>query len=131
MALGAGDRPRGGEGRRGGACFFSCALPLPPPYPFPPPPSIFGFGGFGGGDGGAPPTPRGDDVRVDLDVDLADVYSGASFSVVRDKVTLAPAPGKRKCNCRVHMRTRQIGPGEGGREGGREEGDNHPPPVCF
>lgn len=50
-------------------------------------------------------------MRVDLDVDLADAYTGASFAVVRDKAVLAPAPGKRKCNCRAHVRTRQIGPG--------------------
>lgn len=50
-------------------------------------------------------------MRVDLDVTLADVYTGATFTVVRDKGVLAPAPGKRKCNCRAHVRTRQIGPG--------------------
>ena len=77
-----------------------------------PPISLFGgaFGGFGG-DGAPPPTPRGHDVRVDLDVSLADVFTGATFTVVRDKGVLTPAPGKRKCNCRAHMRTRQIGPG--------------------
>lgn len=82
-------------------------------FPFPHT-SLFGgaFGGFGfGGDGGEPATPRGHDVRVDLDVTLADAYTGATFNVVRDKGVLRPAPGKRKCNCRAHVRTRQIGPG--------------------
>ena len=85
----------------------------PPPTHPPPSPSLFG-GGFGGGfgfDQGEPPTPRGADVRVPLAVSLADVYTGATFSVARDKLVPRPAPCKRQCNCKAHVRTRQIGPG--------------------
>lgn len=70
----------------------------------------FGFPG-GDGQGGEAPTPRGADVRVDLDLSLEELYLGTSVKVTRDKMTLAPAPGKRKCNCRQRVVTRQIGPG--------------------
>ena len=77
--------------------------------------SLFGGGnpfGFPGGDGqGEAPTPRGADVRVDLDLSLEELYLGTTVKVTRDKMTLAPAPGKRKCNCRQRVVTRQIGPG--------------------
>lgn len=97
------------------------ALALPPhPRNRNQPNSLFGGGfpgggnpfGFPGGDGkGEAPTPRGADVRVDLDLSLEELYLGTTVKVTRDKMTLAPAPGKRKCNCRQRVVTRQIGPG--------------------
>ena len=40
-----------------------------------------GFGGFGGGDEEEEQTPKGDDVRVDLEVTLKDLYLGHQFKV--------------------------------------------------
>ena len=36
---------------------------------------------------------------------------GACGQVMRDKPVAKPAPGKRKCNCRNKVVTRQLGPG--------------------
>ncbi|KAK4737992.1 hypothetical protein R3W88_001689 [Solanum pinnatisectum] len=54
---------------------------------------------------------KGDDVIVDLDATLEDLYMGGSLKVWREKNILKPAPGKRKCNCRNEVYHRQIGPG--------------------
>ncbi|KAI3668309.1 hypothetical protein L6452_43386 [Arctium lappa] len=54
---------------------------------------------------------KGDDVIVDLDATLEDLYMGGSLKVWREKNILKPAPGKRRCNCRNEVYHRQIGPG--------------------
>lgn len=33
------------------------------------------------------------------------------MQVTRDKNVIKPAPGKRECNCRARVVTRQLGPG--------------------
>ncbi|KAK9792942.1 hypothetical protein WJX73_000736 [Symbiochloris irregularis] len=72
----------------------------------------FGGGFFGGGGGEEEEqTPKGNDVYVELEVSLRDLYLGNSFKVVRDKSVIRPAKGKRKCNCKNKMVTRQVGPG--------------------
>nr|QEG03108.1 DnaJ protein ERDJ3B isoform X1 [Cymbidium ensifolium] len=55
--------------------------------------------------------PRGDDVIVELDVSLEDLYMGGSLKVWREKNVLKSAPGKRRCNCRNEQRHIQIAPG--------------------
>lgn len=55
--------------------------------------------------------PRGNDIILDLEVTLEEVYSGNFVEVVRNKPVAKEAPGKRKCNCRQEMRTTQLGPG--------------------
>ncbi|KAK9824319.1 hypothetical protein WJX72_009416 [[Myrmecia] bisecta] len=69
----------------------------------------FGFGGFGGEE--EEQTPKGNDVYVELEVSLRDLYLGNTFKVVRDKNVLKPGKGKRRCKCKNKMTTRQIGPG--------------------
>nr|GMD12110.1 DnaJ protein ERDJ3B-like [Ipomoea batatas] len=54
---------------------------------------------------------KGDDVIIDLDASLEDLYMGGSQKVWREKNILKPAPGKRRCNCRNEVYHRQIGPG--------------------
>ncbi|PKA55204.1 Chaperone protein dnaJ 2 [Apostasia shenzhenica] len=56
-------------------------------------------------------TPRGDDVIVELDASLEDLYMGGSLKVWREKNVLKSAPGKRRCNCRNEQYHRQIAPG--------------------
>ncbi|KTF77956.1 hypothetical protein cypCar_00045386 [Cyprinus carpio] len=76
--------------------------------------SFFGDFGFMFG-GNRQPTgrdiPRGNDIVLDLEVTLEEVYSGNFVEVVRNKPVAKEAPGKRKCNCRQEMRTTQLGPG--------------------
>lgn len=55
--------------------------------------------------------PKGDDVTVDLDATLDDLYMGGSLKVWREKNVIKPAPGKRRCNCRNEVYHRQIAPG--------------------
>ncbi|KAA0715660.1 DnaJ -like protein subfamily B member 11 APOBEC1-binding protein 2 [Triplophysa tibetana] len=74
------------------------------------------FGDFGFMFGGNRQTanrdiPRGNDIVLDLEVTLEEVYSGNFVEVVRNKPVSKEAPGKRKCNCRQEMRTTQLGPG--------------------
>ena len=69
-----------------------------------------GFGGFGG-EPQEPETPKGDSVTVDLEVTIRDLYLGKVLNVARDKNVIVPAKGKRKCNCKQRMVTKQIGPG--------------------
>ncbi|XP_047310958.1 dnaJ protein ERDJ3B [Impatiens glandulifera] len=54
---------------------------------------------------------KGDDVIVELDASLEDLYMGGTLNVWREKNILKPAPGKRRCNCRNEVYHRQIGPG--------------------
>ncbi|KAJ9187857.1 hypothetical protein P3X46_003272 [Hevea brasiliensis] len=54
---------------------------------------------------------KGDDVIVELDATLEDLYMGGSLKVWREKNVLKPAPGKRRCNCKNQVYHRQIGPG--------------------
>ncbi|XP_075511464.1 dnaJ protein ERDJ3B-like [Primulina tabacum] len=54
---------------------------------------------------------KGDDVIVDLDATLEDLYMGGTMKVWRVKNVLKPAPGKRRCNCRNEVYHKQIGPG--------------------
>ncbi|MCL7033340.1 hypothetical protein MKW94_025456 [Papaver nudicaule] len=54
---------------------------------------------------------KGDDVIVELDASLEDLYMGGTLKVWREKNVLKPAPGKRRCNCRNEVYHRQIGPG--------------------
>ncbi|XP_028781893.1 dnaJ protein ERDJ3B [Neltuma alba] len=54
---------------------------------------------------------KGDDVIVELDATLEDLYMGGSLKVWREKNVLKPAPGKRRCNCRNEVYHKQIGPG--------------------
>ncbi|CAI5959610.1 unnamed protein product [Closterium sp. NIES-65] len=70
-----------------------------------------GFGGFGQQQEEEEQAPKGDTVTVDLEASLEDLYNGRSFQVWRDKNVVRSAPGKRKCNCKARMVTRQIAPG--------------------
>ncbi|KAL7060207.1 hypothetical protein AAHC03_09833 [Spirometra sp. Aus1] len=56
-------------------------------------------------------TKRGADVIVDLPVTLEEIYSGNFVEVVRCKSYKKPSPGTRQCNCRMEMKTQQVGPG--------------------
>jgi DnaJ family protein B protein 11 len=76
--------------------------------------SFFGDFFHFGGDGGHQDRnqrPRGGDIVMDLYVSLEEVYSGNFIEIVRQKPVAKPAPGTRKCNCRLEMRTIQMGPG--------------------
>lgn len=70
--------------------------------------SMFGGGGRGEEE---EQIPKGDDVIVELDATLEDLYMGGSLKVWREKNVIKPAPGKRQCNCRNEVYHRQIGPG--------------------
>ncbi|GAB2282221.1 DnaJ protein erdj3b [Dionaea muscipula] len=54
---------------------------------------------------------KGDDVIVELEATLEDLYMGGSVKFWREKNVIKPASGKRKCNCRNEVYHRQIGPG--------------------
>ncbi|KAF5931430.1 hypothetical protein HYC85_032303 [Camellia sinensis] len=54
---------------------------------------------------------KGDDVIVELDATLEDLYMGGSLKVWREKNIIKLAPGKRRCNCRNEVYHRQVGPG--------------------
>ena len=85
------------------------------------------FWNFGGQQQRSNERPRGPDVHVDLDVSLEQLYNGHSFEVcivrhflkfphpfsqiLRTKPVAETAPGKRQCNCRVEMKTTQVGHG--------------------
>lgn len=69
------------------------------------------FFGGGGGMEEEEKIPKGDDVVVELDASLEDLYMGGSLKVWREKNVLKPAPGKRRCNCRNEVYHKQIGPG--------------------
>lgn len=70
------------------------------------------FGGFGfGRRPEEPQTPTGDDVEVDLECTLEDLYLGKTMQVNRDKDVYQTGKGTRKCNCKQKVVTRQMGPG--------------------
>jgi DnaJ homolog subfamily B member 11 len=73
--------------------------------------SQFFGGGFGFGGMQEEEPPRGDDIYSELEISLKDLYLGGHFRVIRDKGVLRPAPGKRQCNCRQKVVTRQLGQG--------------------
>ena len=50
-------------------------------------------------------------MTVDLEVTIRDLYLGKVLHIARDKNVIVPAKGKRKCNCKQRMVTKQIGPG--------------------
>ncbi|XP_047982184.1 dnaJ protein ERDJ3B-like [Salvia hispanica] len=54
---------------------------------------------------------KGDDVIVDLDATLEDLYMGGTLKVWRVKNVIKPAPGKRNCNCKNEVYHKQIGLG--------------------
>nr|CAD1829749.1 unnamed protein product [Ananas comosus var. bracteatus] len=59
------------------------------------------FFGGGGGEEEEDVVVKGDDVIVELDATLEDLYMGGSLKVWREKNVIKPAPGKRRCNCRM------------------------------
>ncbi|KAG2624766.1 hypothetical protein PVAP13_3KG173600 [Panicum virgatum] len=69
------------------------------------------FGGGGGAEEEEEQILKGDEVVVELEASLEDLYMGGSLKVWREKNVIKPAPGKRKCNCRNEVYHRQIGPG--------------------
>jgi len=71
------------------------------------------FGDFfdGGEGGGHNQRPKGGDIVMDLFVTLEEVYTGTFIEMIRYKPVARPASGTRKCNCRMEMRTIQMGPG--------------------
>ncbi|RLM98494.1 dnaJ protein ERDJ3B-like [Panicum miliaceum] len=69
------------------------------------------FGGGGGMEEAEEQILKGDEVVVELEASLEDLYMGGSLKVWREKNVIKPAPGKRKCNCRNEVYHRQIGPG--------------------
>ncbi|GMH33871.1 hypothetical protein BSKO_01705 [Bryopsis sp. KO-2023] len=71
----------------------------------------FRFGGGFGMEEEEEKVPKGDDVFVELQVTLRDLYVGREVEIVRDKAVIKPASGKRKCNCRQQVVTKQLGPG--------------------
>ena len=74
--------------------------------------SFFGdFFSFGGGHEERNQRPRGGDVVMDLFVNLEEVYTGNFIEIIRYKPIAKPDKGTRKCNCRMEMRTIQMGPG--------------------
>uniref|UniRef100_A0A0X3P040 J domain-containing protein n=2 Tax=Schistocephalus solidus TaxID=70667 RepID=A0A0X3P040_SCHSO len=56
-------------------------------------------------------TKRGADVILDLPVTLEEIYSGNFVEVIRCNSYKKPSPGTRQCNCRMEMKTQQVGPG--------------------
>ncbi|CAL4976462.1 unnamed protein product [Urochloa decumbens] len=54
---------------------------------------------------------KGDDVIVELDVSLEDLYMGGSVKIWRENNVIKPAPGNRRCKCRNEIRQREIAPG--------------------
>ncbi|KAL3635396.1 hypothetical protein CASFOL_019943 [Castilleja foliolosa] len=54
---------------------------------------------------------KGDDVIVELDATLEDLYMGGTLKVWRVKNVIKPASVKRRCNCRNEVYHKQIGPG--------------------
>ncbi|CAF2797902.1 unnamed protein product [Rotaria sp. Silwood2] len=70
---------------------------------------FFHFGGSR--DDGYNQVPRGGDLVVDLYVILEEVYNGNFIEVVRAKPVAKQTAGSRRCNCRMEIRTTQMGPG--------------------
>lgn len=75
--------------------------------------SFFGGFGFGFDQGqGNNERPRGADVTVTLEATLEEIYNGEFVEIVRYKPVTKEAPGKRRCNCRMEMRTNMMGGGQ-------------------
>lgn len=72
---------------------------------------FFNFGGGSRDDGHHHHVPRGGDLVMNLYVSLEEVYNGNFIEVVRAKPVAKQTGGSRKCNCRMEMRTTQVGPG--------------------
>lgn len=72
----------------------------------------FGFN-FGGGQkrGGQAEIPKGGNIVMDLEVTLEELYTGDFVEVLRSKPVAETTSGTRKCNCRLEMKTHQLGPG--------------------
>lgn len=74
-----------------------------------------GFGGFGFGGGnkqrGHGEIPKGGNIVMDLEVTLEELYTGDFVEVLRAKPYAETTSGTRRCNCRMEMRTHQLGPG--------------------
>lgn len=68
---------------------------------------MFGFDsfGFGGEEEGEQETPKGNDVVVDIEATLEDLYNGKVINVKRDKLRGVETAGTRQCNCRQKMVT--------------------------
>ncbi|XP_066314310.1 dnaJ protein ERDJ3B-like [Miscanthus floridulus] len=69
------------------------------------------FFGGGGMEEEEERTLKGDDVIVELDASLEDLYMGGSLKIWREKNVIKPAPGNRRCKCRNEIRQREIAPG--------------------
>lgn len=75
------------------------------------------FGGFGFSFGSQNSgnsqneVPKGAEVVMDLEVTLEELYTGEFVEVMRAKPVAKTVPGTRKCNCRMEMKTTQLGPG--------------------
>ncbi|AQK91491.1 DnaJ protein ERDJ3B [Zea mays] len=54
---------------------------------------------------------KGDDVTVELEASLEDLYMGGSLKIWREKNVIKPAPGVRRCRCRNVVRKREVAPG--------------------
>lgn len=70
----------------------------------------FGFGGFGGQQQ-EEEEPRGEDVQMRIRASLKDLYMGKTISMTRVQGMYEQTSGKRQCNCRMRMVTKQLGPG--------------------
>jgi len=71
----------------------------------------FNFGGGGNRRGGQGEVPKGGNIVMDLEVTLEELYTGDFVEVLRSKPHAETTSGTRKCNCRMEMRTHQMGPG--------------------
>eukprot|EP00794_Sanderia_malayensis_P017381 gene17381-19120_t len=76
------------------------------------------FGGFGfnfgqqtNGGHQHQEVPKGAEIVMDLEVTLEELYTGEFVEVLRAKPVAKQVPGTRKCNCRMEMKTTQLGPG--------------------
>lgn len=69
----------------------------------------FGFGGFGQQQ--EEEEPRGEDVQMRIRATLKDLYMGKTISMTRVQGVYVETAGKRQCNCRMRMITKQLGPG--------------------
>ena len=75
--------------------------------------SFFGGFGFGFNDGSrSDERPRGADVTTHIEVTLEEIYNGEFVEIIRYKPVFKEAPGKRRCNCRMEMKTQMMGGGQ-------------------
>ena len=74
---------------------------------------FFGGGGFGfGRQPQEEQTPKGHDVRIQFPVTLEDLYVGVKRTILRDKIELSEAKGKktRDCRCKQKLVQKMVGP---------------------